>query len=138
MLITDAEILALKPTNKPYKVFIGDGIYLHVRPNGKKYWRLKYHLNGKENVYSLGVFPKVSLDTAKAARESVRAIIQEGINPAIARREARLKHMFHPPLFRLGLSINGALTIETDTNVLTLTYPQTQALQAFLTANNEN
>ncbi len=135
MPITDAEIQALKPKKKPYKVAIGGGAYLQVRPNGKKYWRLKYHLEGKETLYSLGVFPKTSLDAAKAARDSVKAHIRKGISPTVARREARLKAVHPEPLFLLGLSPHGALTIATDTHVITFTPRQTQALAAFLTAS---
>jgi hypothetical protein len=38
----------------------------------------------------------------------------------------------------LELSKSGAMTIETDTNALTLTVAQTQALAAFLTVNKAN
>jgi hypothetical protein len=107
-------------------------------PNGHKYWRLKYQLNGKEGLCALGVFPEVSIEGAQAARDSARALIQQGINPAVERREARRKAAFREPLFLLELSKSGELIIETDTNVLTLTLPQTQALAAFLTVQKPN
>jgi hypothetical protein len=134
MPITDAEIQALKPKKKPYKVAIGGGAYLQVRPDGKKYWRLKYQLDGKESLYSLGVFPKTTLDAAKAARDSVKALIRKGISPTVARREARMRATQPEPLFRLGLTPHAELTIATDTHVITFTSRQTQALTAFLTA----
>jgi len=137
MPLTDADILALQPRQKPYKVFIGDGIFLHVRPNGKKYWRLRYWLEGREYLYSLGVFPKVSVDAAKAARASAKALIRRGINPSAARREARIKAASSETVLRLALSVDGALTIETDANALTLTFPQTRVLAAFLASRNE-
>jgi hypothetical protein len=107
-------------------------------PNGHKYWRLKYQLNGKEGLCALGVFPEVSIEGAQAARDSARALIQQGINPAVERREARRKAAFREPLFLLELAKSGALTIETDTNALTLTAAQTQALAAFLSVNQAN
>jgi hypothetical protein len=134
MPITDADIQALKPNKTSYKVSIGKGAYLQVRPDGKKYWRLKYHLDGKESVYSLGVFPKTSIDAAKAARDSAKALIRKGISPTVARREARLKAVPSEPLFQLDLSPYGELTIATETHVITFTTRQTQALTAFLTA----
>jgi hypothetical protein len=130
--ITDAEVLALKPKAKPYRVYIGKGAFILVRPDGAKYWRLKYWLAGKQNECSLGVFPKVSVDAAKAARDSAKALIREGINPAVARREARLKSLPAHPVFRFTLSKTRALTIETGTNALKLTVRQTQALAGFL------
>jgi hypothetical protein len=138
MILTDAEILALKPKPKYYKVSIGKGAYIKVMPNGHKYWRLKYRLNSKESTHALGVFPEVSIEAARIARDSAKALVRQGLNPTVERRKARLKAAFPVPLFRLELSKRGELTIETDTIVLTLTFSQTQALAAFLTVNDEN
>src|SRR5258708_3993121 len=118
MLITDADIQALQPKKRPYKLSIGEGAYLQVRPDGKKYWRLKCHLDGKESLYSLGVFPETSLDAAKTERDSVKALIRQGFSPTVARREARLKAGQPEPLFRLGLSPHGELSIAIDTHVM--------------------
>jgi hypothetical protein len=137
MSITDAEILALKPKKKPYKVSIGKGAYIFVMPNGHKYWRLKYHLNAKEKTHAIGVFPKITVAVATAARDSAKALIRERINPSVARRKARQKPATPQPMFRLELSNGGALTIETDSNLLRLTFSQTQALAAFLTVSND-
>ena len=137
MPITDAELLTLKPKARSYKVFIGKQAYLLVTPDGKKYWRLKYRLNDEESINALGVFPKISVREAQAARESAIALIRQGINPSVARREARLKPTFPDPLFRLELAKTGALIIETDTTTLALSLPQTKALAAFLGVNNE-
>src|ERR1700721_3160375 len=121
MQITDAKLQALEPKKKPYKVSIGGGAYLLVRPDGKKYWRLKYHFDGKESLTSLGVFPETSLVAAKTARDSTRVLIRKGVNPVIAKRETRRKTFSREPLFRLGLSPNGRLSIETDTHPLIFT-----------------
>lgn len=137
MPFTDADILALAPKAKTYKVYLGKGAFILVRPDGRKYWRLKYRLDGKENDLSLGVFPKVSVNAAEAARESARALIRKGINPSVARREARAKAMPAQSVIRLGLSKDGALTIETDTIGLTLAPRQTEALTAFLVGKSE-
>lgn len=60
MPLTDTAIRNLKPKNKPFKVFDGNGLYLEVAPAGGKWWRLKYRLSGKEKRISLGVYPEVS------------------------------------------------------------------------------
>jgi hypothetical protein len=135
MPISATELQALKPKKKPYKVSIGKGAYLLVTSAGKKYWRLKYRLDGRESTYSLGVFPNVSLDAAKASRESARALIREGSKPSVVKRAARVTSANTQAVFRLELSTRGALTIETEANALTLTFPQTQALAAFLAVN---
>lgn len=59
MLLTDTECKNLKPSAKTYKKSDGQGLFLEIRPNGAKYWRLKYrHLN-KEKKLELGLYPNV-------------------------------------------------------------------------------
>jgi hypothetical protein len=41
MSLTDTAVRNLKPSDKPYKLADGGGMYLHVTPNGGKYWRLR-------------------------------------------------------------------------------------------------
>jgi len=35
------------------------GLHLIITPRGGKWWRLKYHLGGKEKLVSLGTYPEV-------------------------------------------------------------------------------
>jgi Arm DNA-binding domain len=134
MPISAAEIHTLKPRNTPHKVFLGGAAYLLLRPNGKKYWRLAYHLNGKEGRCPLGVFRRVSVGAAKAARDSARTLIEQGLNPSLVRRETRVQSA---PTHVLQLQLStGALTIEADGSPFTLSPPQTHGLAAFLRANN--
>lgn len=39
MMLTQAAIKALKPTERQYKVFDSGGLYLLVTPKGGQYWR---------------------------------------------------------------------------------------------------
>jgi hypothetical protein len=38
MLLTDITARNAKPKDKPYKLSDSAGLYLLVKPNGKKYW----------------------------------------------------------------------------------------------------
>lgn len=49
------KINALKPKDKDYKESDEKGLYLLVKKTGGKYWRMKYRINGKEKLLSLGV-----------------------------------------------------------------------------------
>jgi integrase len=62
--------------DKPYKLFDGQGLYVLVNPNGSKLWRIKYRLEGKEQIKSLGAFPEMS---AKQAREQL-FILKNALN----------------------------------------------------------
>ena len=42
-------------TNKSYKLSDGGSLFLLVKPDGRKYWRLKYRMNGSEKLMALGV-----------------------------------------------------------------------------------
>lgn len=67
--LTDSKLRGLKPREKPYKVSDGGGMYIEVRPNGSKWWRLAYRLNGKQQLKSLGVYPEIGLFEARRLRE---------------------------------------------------------------------
>jgi hypothetical protein len=45
--LTATAVKQAKPKDKPYK--LADGLYLHVKPNGK-YWRYKYRFANKEKL----------------------------------------------------------------------------------------
>ena len=40
-MLTQFAIQKAAPTDKPYKVFDGNGLFLLVKPNGKKLWRFR-------------------------------------------------------------------------------------------------
>ena len=64
-MLTNITIKNAKPKNKMYRLFDSKGLYVEVRSNGSKYWRLKYRYNGKEKRLALGVYPEVSLSEAR-------------------------------------------------------------------------
>ncbi len=67
-MLTDQKIKTLKPKEKQYKVSDEKGLYLLVKPNAGKYWRLKYRFAGKEKNLAIGVYPDVSLKTCQASK----------------------------------------------------------------------
>lgn len=84
---------ALKPKNKAYKVFDGGGLFLLVHPNGSKYWRLKYRIDGKEKTLSLGVYgskpSEVSLKAARIKAQEAKAQIADGLDPSQAKQQEK-------------------------------------------------
>jgi integrase len=80
-MLTDAEIRKIKPLDKIKKYSDAHGLYLEVSPSGKKYWRMKYRFNGKENRFSIGNYPLVSLATARVKRDEARRLLADGIDP---------------------------------------------------------
>jgi hypothetical protein len=52
MSLNDFKIKRSKPSLKAYKLADEKGLFLLVKPNGSKYWRLKYRFSGKEKSLS--------------------------------------------------------------------------------------
>ena len=70
--LTYRKIQTAKPKNNPYKIFDGRGLYVLIKPNGTKYWRMKYRIKGKEKLRSYGRFPEISLDEVRNLAMSER------------------------------------------------------------------
>lgn len=88
-MLTVAKINAAKPAAKAYKLADGGGLYLLVQPSGAKLWRYKFRIGGVEGLDSLGRFPEVTLAQARQAHAESRRLVQQGINPVLARRERK-------------------------------------------------
>lgn len=89
MKLNDVAVRKAKPEIKPYKMADGGGMYLEVMPNGSKYWRLKYRVNGKEKRLALGVYPDVSLALARERRDDARKLLAQGIDPGESRKASK-------------------------------------------------
>jgi hypothetical protein len=91
MILTDASIAAepVPAPGKSRKLFDGGGLYLLYMPNGKRGWRLKYYLHGREMQCSFGPHPDVSLAQAREMAAVARGHIRAGKNPAEIRRAER-------------------------------------------------
>ena len=90
MALTDAKIRNLKRKDRPYKIADFDGLYIHVTPKGSKLWRFKYRIQGKEKLLAIGVYPAISLLTARKVRDDARTQVASGIDPSKLKREGLL------------------------------------------------
>ena len=78
MPLTDLMIKQALPEEKTYHMSDGGGLSLEIRPNGKKYWIIRYRQNGKERRKSAGVYPAVSLKEARSKNEELRQSLPTG------------------------------------------------------------
>jgi len=85
-MLTHAKIKAAQPQEKPYKLSDSGGLFLHVKPNGGKYWRMKYRFAGKEKLLSIGVYPNVTLAKARAQRDEAKGLLADGIDPGLQKQ----------------------------------------------------
>jgi integrase len=89
MVLTDTRARTAKPSAKPYKISDGGGMYLLVKSDGARYWRLDYRYAGKRRTLALGVYPTVSLSAARACREEARRLLSKNLDPAAAKKVAK-------------------------------------------------
>ena len=87
MQLTEIKIKNLKPKNKPFKIFDGQGLYILIEVNGSKKWRLKYKINGKEKLAALGIYLLIGLKEARLAAGALRLEIAQGIDPSAQKRK---------------------------------------------------
>ncbi|WP_321867055.1 tyrosine-type recombinase/integrase [Paraburkholderia tropica] len=88
MPLTDTAVRNAKPAAEPYKLTDGGGMFLHVHPNGSRYWRMAYRIAGKQKLFAIGVYPDVSLADARQIREEAKKLVKGGIDPVAERRRA--------------------------------------------------
>ena len=89
MPLTDIKAKTAKPKEKAYKLADGGGLYLLIKPNGGKYWRMKYRIEGKEKLLTFGVYPDVSLADAREKRDDARKLKAKGFDPNECKREQK-------------------------------------------------
>jgi integrase len=88
--LTDARIRTTKPGAKPVKLADGGGLYLEVRPSGKKLWRYRYRIADKENLFAIGEYPEISLAEARSEHDKARSLVKQGVHPSHNRQAERL------------------------------------------------
>ena len=89
--LSEAKLKAAKPKDKQYKLSDGQWMYLLVHPNGSKYWRLDYRLNGKQKTLALGVYPNVTLAQAREKRAQIKRQLTSGVDPHQQKKLAQIE-----------------------------------------------
>ncbi len=87
--LSDVQLRKLKPRDKPYKVADGEGLFVYVSTTGAKSWRFKYRVDGKEKVLTFGLYPDVTLASARRKCRDARQALAEDLDPGAERK--RLK-----------------------------------------------
>lgn len=86
MALTAPQIQAAKPRTKSCGLPDGNGLFLWVMPEGRKYWHFRFRFEGKQPRISLGCYPEISLQQARLDAVTRQASIAKGIDPRMERR----------------------------------------------------
>lgn len=81
MALSNFAVLNAKGRGKSYKLTDGNGLYLLVSPEGRRYWRKNYRFEGSQRTLSLGVYPEVGLALARERCLAASKLIASGIDP---------------------------------------------------------
>lgn len=87
-MLSDVKARKAAAREKDYKLADSLGLFLLVRPNGSKLWRMKYRHLGKEKLLSFGSYPEVTLAQARERRDAARAQIRNGLDPSFEKKRA--------------------------------------------------
>lgn len=91
MALTDIQVRNATPRERDFKLGDSGGLYVLVRPNGSKLWRMKYRVDGREQKLSFGPYPAISLKEARLRRDEARVEIGRGGDPAKRQRKERIE-----------------------------------------------
>lgn len=89
MSLCDLDCRHAKPKDKAYRLTDANGLYLDVMPTGKRIWRYRYRIHGKEKLLTIGPYPANSLVTARDKRDRAQQALTDGIDPAQAKQDQK-------------------------------------------------
>lgn len=90
--LADKTIAALEPEDKAYRERDSHGLYLYVRPDGRKSWELRYlKPDGKYSWLGLGAYPAVRSKEARQKAQEARDLIGQGITPRQHQKQQELQ-----------------------------------------------
>ena len=71
------------------------GLYLVTQPSGAKSWALRYRWHGRTRKLTLGSYPEVGLAGARGDAQAAVEDIEQGIDPAITKKNAKEAEALH-------------------------------------------
>ena len=93
MTLVDAQIRQAKPQDKDVWLTDEKGLRLLIKPNGSKYWRLKYRYLGKQKTLALGVYPTITLKVAREAAGDARRKLAGGVDPGQLKKREKQQRL---------------------------------------------
>ena len=93
MALVDAQIRQAKPQGKDVWLTDEKGLRLLIKPNGSKYWRLKYRFLGKQKTLALGVYPTITLKEAREAAGDARRKLAGGVDPGQLKKREKQQRL---------------------------------------------
>lgn len=90
MSLTEGQIKNAQPGDRIIKLSGGEGLQLHIHPNGSKLWRLAYRYGGKQKTLALGKWPDTGAREARKRRTQAKAELASGRDPSQERQRGEV------------------------------------------------
>ena len=108
-MLTDLNIQRYKPMGKVYRKPDGKGLFIEVAASGEKFWRYRYEIDGKENMFAIGGYSPVpiaespeqaierlksrqfTLAEARRERDRCRGLVKQGVHPIADQKKKELQ-----------------------------------------------
>ena len=87
--LSDTTIRATKPSTKDIRLFDSNGLYLIVKPNDSRWWRIDYSIHKKRKTLSLGTYPLTTLADARRKAFDLKKLVASGTDPSEIRKESK-------------------------------------------------
>lgn len=91
MRLSALAIRNAKPRETPYKLGDGGGLYLLIKPNSTRLWRMNYAYMGRQKTLSFGEWPLISLAEAREQREEAKRCLAAGLDPSEERKLEQMR-----------------------------------------------
>jgi len=135
--LSEAEINAAKYESNLYKLYDGEGLYLHITPAGGKWWRYKYRFNRVEKSLALGTYPEVSLEDARISRDAAKEILLQGFDPSAIRKQekarSKAERLEAERIPSVRATFDGKFEIWKGNNTMRLTLDEARFIGTLLT-----
>ena len=84
--VSDVKLKSAKPEAKPYRIQVGENVYLDVLPNGRKVWRMRYLKPPakKPAIYTFGDYPDIPLKAINGLAKTVKEWVKQGKNLTVS------------------------------------------------------
>ena len=88
--LSDSKCEAAKLRDKDYTLFDGQGLFLLVKKNGSKIWRMKFKRpDGRDGLATFGNYPALTLKAARARRAEALELLAHGKDPIESARQGK-------------------------------------------------
>lgn len=86
-------VLDIRNTKGTCRLADGKGLFYEITPTGVKRWLYRFKIDGKNGMFIIGRYPKLSLKEAREEHQEARVLVKKGIKPARVRRDKKQENI---------------------------------------------